>query len=755
MGRIAIIFFLAIVVFASCNPTKNLADNETLYVGAKIKSENRQGLSRIDRRTIESELNSLTRPKPNSKLFGVRWKLMFYNWGGFFRKKWGEAPVLGSQLNLEKNRAILENRLENRGFLQAEVSADTTVKKKMMTATYTASYGPRYVVRNVSFPDDSSVLAKHLYAHREKSLLQPGKPFDLDRILKERERLDILLKDEGFFYFNPDYLIINADTSVGKYEVDLSIDVKKETPLEARQIYTINEAVIFADYEIYRDTTMVLTDSNKTGGFYIIDPDNRYNPKIFSRTVIFKPGDIYNRSDHNLTLNRLTTLGVYKFVKVRFEPVDTVDDNRLNVFYYLTRYPKRSLRSTLSALTKSNNTTGSEISVSYRNRNIFRGAELFTLTFFAGIEKQVSGNLGTISTNRFGVDANLFIPRIIPIPFQTNSGFVPKTRINLGYEIFNRTTQYTLNSFKALFGYSWKEDIRKEHQLNVLAINYVHPLNITADYQKILNANPALQRSIEKQFIIGSNYNFNYNTRVVPNNKKHNFFFNGNVDLSGNLIGLVTGANIDKGKQIMIGNVPISQYSKLEADFRHYMKMGINTELASRIILGSGWAYGNSREMPFSKAFFVGGTNSVRAFRARSLGPGTYDASQLKNQYGFIPDQPGDIKLELNTEFRTKIYSIIHGAVFVDAGNIWMQRPDPNRPGAQFSKNFLEELAVGTGVGLRFDLNFIVLRVDVAFPLRKPFLPGGPRWVFDEIEFGSREWRRENLLLNLAIGYPF
>ena len=236
-------------------------------------------------------------------------------------------------------------------------------------------------------------------------------------------------------------------------------------------------------------------------------------------------------------------------------------------------------------------------------------------------------------------------------------------------------------------------------------------------------------------------------------NKKNNMYFRGSIDLSGNSIGLLLGAN-DSNKPKTLFGVPFSQYSKLEMEFRYYYKFSGDTKLASRINLGAGLPYGNSSELPYIKQFFIGGTSSIRAFRARSIGPGTFNGNDTTNN-SFLPDQSGDLKLELSTELRTKIYKLVKGAVFVDAGNIWLSNKSAEKPGAEFSSQFLNELAVGTGVGLRFDFNFLVLRTDVAFPLRKPYLPKGNRWVINAINFGDRTWRNENLIFNLAIGYPF
>jgi outer membrane protein insertion porin family len=223
------------------------------------------------------------------------------------------------------------------------------------------------------------------------------------------------------------------------------------------------------------------------------------------------------------------------------------------------------------------------------------------------------------------------------------------------------------------------------------------------------------------------------------------------IDVSGNIAGLLSGANATSDPKFLF-NAQFAQYVKLEADMRYYLPISPKMVLANRLITGFGLPYGNSRELPYIKQFFVGGTNSIRAFRSRSIGPGTYLPLPTKT---FLPDQSGDIKLEINTELRMQIAGIVHGAAFVDAGNIWLFNENPNKPGAKFNGNFLSQLAVGAGLGLRFDISFLVLRLDVAFPLKKPFLTPGNRWVISQIDLLDPGWRKSNLVYNLGIGYPF
>ncbi len=760
---------LILCFLVSCNNTKYLPKGETLFAGSSIKYISNDSSAKSQKAVLKDELSAIVLPKPNSTILGLRIKLWFYNIAGkptgkglryLIRNKLGEPPVYASTVNFDKNRNIMTNRLENRGYFKGRVNFDTTTRNLRTKAVFKVKPGVQYVIDTVKFPADSSALSSVIRRVTRRSPLRRGRAYDLDVIKQERIRIDTRLKQQGFFFFNDDYLLIKVDSTVGNNKVNLYFEVKPQTPLEARNPYKIGDVIIYADYNIASDTAFSRDKATFYDSFYVVDPNKTFNPRMFKRNLRFHPGDLYNRRDHNLTLSRLVSLGVYKFVKARFEQSDTTKDARLNAFYYLSPNNKYSAKAQVSALSKSNNSSGTDFTISLKNRNAFHSAEQLSVSGFFGLETQIAGQQN-IGTRRFGGDLDLLIPRIVPrIGFGRNSDFVPKTRVNMGYEFFRRTDQYTLNSFKTSYGWVWNSSVTTEHQFNPVALNYVLPTSIRPEFQRGLDTNITLARSIERQFIIGSNYNYNHNTQAKPNNKKHNFYFNGNVDLSGNLIGLVSGADVLKGNEKKIFKTPFSQYIRLEADFRHYMVLGrrkrlpIN-QLVSRLIIGEGYGYGNSTSMPFIKQFFVGGTNSIRAFRARSLGPGTYYAGNAALTNAFLPDQPGDVKIEINSEVRFKLFSIVRGAVFVDAGNIFTNRTDPARPGSKFSKDFIKQLAVGTGVGLRFDLSFLVLRIDGAFPIRKPYLQGGPKWVINQVDFTDSQWRKENLVLNLAIGYPF
>ncbi|TDD98769.1 translocation and assembly module lipoprotein TamL [Flavobacterium cellulosilyticum] len=757
-------YFIVLSLFFvfGCSNTKYLAEGELLYTGSTVKVKD-SVIKKKERKVLEKEGENLLVPKPNKKIFGLRPKLWIYNLAGkpkkakgiryWLRNKVGEAPVLFSKVDLDYNASVLRNYTQNRGYFKTRVSADSTAKNKRVTAQYIVLPKRQYKIKNIQFPADSSDLGKSIAKTSDKTLLKEGNPYDLEIIKLERERIDASLKEKGYYYFNPDYILAQVDSTKGDHEVNIKLKIKDKTPDKAAIAYKIDKIVVYPNFSILKDSlTYKKEDIIQYKDYTIIDSAHTFKPRVFDRTLYFKKGDYYNRKNHNLTLNRFVNLGTFNFVKNEFKVSDSLK-NTLDAYYYLTLLPKKFIRVEVLGKTNSASFTGTEVNINWNNRNVFRGAELLTLSVFGGAEFQLSGKNKGQNIYKLGGETSLTWPRFItPFKMEGSSEFVPRTKATVRYEFQKRIQLYALNSFKTSFGYIWKEDIRKEHQLNVVDITFVSPNNVTAAYRENILADASLGKAIEKQLIFGPTYSYTFTNRMLKF-KKNTFYFNGKADLAGNVTGLLLGANIKRGDTIKVFDVPFSQYVKLETDFRHYLKLGNESELASRIIVGAGFAYGNSNTLPTTKQFVVGGTNSIRAFRARSLGPGSYNAPIISNS--FLPEQSADLKLEFNTEYRAQIYGLMKGALFVDAGNIWLLNADPNKPGAEISKNFMKQIAVGAGAGLRFDFSFLILRTDLAFPLRKPYLPEGKRWVIDAIDFGSGSWRKENLILNIAIGYPF
>ena len=764
-----VLFFGTLGFAFSCSNTKYLKEGEMLYTGAEVKIEN-DSLSKKSKKALKSELEDNLTPKPNSSFLGLRPKLFFYNiakepkkekgFNYWLKYKIGEKPVLLSDVDREFNKDIIVNYSENKGYFNAKATYDTVSNNKKAQVIYTLRPGNQYLINKVKFQNDSIPVTEEIVKVSDKTLLKEGNPFDLGVIKSERERIDNQLKQKGFYYFHPDNLIIQADSTVTKnHKVELNVKLKENTPDLAKQQFTIDKVIVFPNYNI-RDVKdgkyNIPMDSDSLAKYahddiYVIDPEQKFKPKIFDRALYFKKGDLYNRADHNLTLNRLINLGVFKFVKNEFVISDSLN-HKFDTYYLLTPRQIQSLRLEALGRTNSANYAGSELNLNWTHRNLFRGAEQFKASVYGAFDVQIGGPKDAKNLFRAGANAQLSIPRIVaPFRFNSSSAFVPRTNISIGYEFQNRTEYYTLNTFSGSFGYLWKENVRKEHDLKIIDITYVTPANVTPLYDSISAKSQALQRVVQKQLIFGPTYSYTYTNTMLP--KKNTIYYKGTLDLAGNLTGLFSGANVKDGKQKSIFGVPFSQYAKMEHDFRFYHKLGDKSSFASRFIGGIAYPYGNSDNIHFSKQFFSGGSNSIRAFRARTLGPGSFDPRTIKQGYYF--DQSGDIKLELNAEYRANIYKFLNVAFFADAGNIWLVNDDIQRPGAKFSSDFLSEIAVGAGFGLRLDFSILILRLDLAMPFRVPYYEKGDRWTFDKINFGNSSWRRDNLILNIAIGYPF
>jgi len=761
------LFILACLVWAACSSTKSLKPGQALYTGAEVKI-NPDSSGRIDdEKQVKSDLESKTRPRPNKSFLGIKFKLGIYNLAGEPKKpkgfrNWlrrqGEPPVLMNEVKLKYNNDVLTSYLISEGYLQAVVTGDTIVKDKKGKAIYTANTGDRYKINKITFPADTGMMTKIINENKAKTLLKVGDFYDLDVYKNERIRIDNDLKERGYFYFSPDYLIMQVDSTIGKNLVNITVKVKDIAPEAGLKPYSIKKINIYPSYSLRRDSVLRKMKPLVYNDFNIYDDRNTFKPRLFDRLVFFQKGELYNRKDHNQSLNRMVNIGAFQDVRAEFLPIDSFKNNELDLNIYLTPLKKNSLTFSVTGTSKSNNFVGSEVKVTQTTRNLFRGAEQLDVSVSGGFETQTRGTSIGKNTLSLTAEGKLTFPRFI-VPFykpNSTNAFIPKTIASLSYQMLSRGSEYTLRAYKGEFGYNFKENLYKEHNFNPISISYISTGfqsdgARTSDMVRdsLYDANPLLKATLESQFIIGSNYNFTY-TNQMEESRRNNTYFYGGIETGGNVWGLFTPKN-DAGQRTLF-NTPLTQFIRFEADLRDYYKINKNLIWANRLNLGYGYAYGNSSSLPFVRQFFAGGSNDIRAFPARTLGPGTFKVGDEAT----FADQGGDIKLMLNSELRFKLVSVLYGALFADVGNIWLRKEDPLRPGSGFKAgNALNELAVGTGAGLRVDATIFVVRLDVAFPVRKPYLPEGQRWVFDSIAFGNKDWRRENLIFNIGIGYPF
>ena len=763
--KIISVQFTICLLLASCSGTKHLPRGEKLYTGAEINLESTGHISHRKKKVIETVAENAVRPKPNKKTVGLRPKLWMYMKAGekpqgklkkWFRKN-GEAPVLISSIKPAVTAAIIDAGLFNIGFFNSYTEYKIIEKQHTSNVIYTSHIHVPYTLKEIIYSISDDSIKRIILTEKKKSLIKAGDDYNLEKLRSERIRIDALLKDNGYFYFNPGFLLFKVDTSAKKHDITLRLTLKDSIPEKALTVYCINKVFIDQDFSLDEDAANSKDTLLYQGNYFLgKETEMRIRPKVISRSVYLRKYDIYTRKNHNITLNRLMTMGNFKFVRMNFSDSDTTAAGLLDVTILMTPMPEHTFRADMEIVSKSNNYTGPRLNTSFVNRNTFEGAELLNLSLASSFEAQLSGTNKNLYSFSVNPQVELYFPRfILPFKIKTNSLYIPKTHLSLSYIFSQRVGYFDMHSLQFTYGYKWKQDITIEHELNPINISYTKLSNQTVAFSELLAANPFLKKSYEEQFIAGGTYIYTYNEQVLPL-KKVQYFFQLSTEAAGNAFSLaktITGGKISADyPSSVIGSV-YSQYVRISIDGRSYYNFRDNNKLAMRVYSGIARPYGNSSVLPYTRQFFSGGPNSIRAFSINSVGPGTYN--QQNDSIGFL-QLGGDVKLELNSEYRFGIYRFMKGAIFVDAGNVWLLKSNPSTSGDPFSfSRFVNEIAVGAGVGLRVDVSFFILRFDLATPLRKPWLEQNDKWVINEINLGNPVWRQENLILNVAIGYPF
>ena len=773
----ATIFIFSLLFLGSCSVTKHLPAGESLYVGAKVKMIPDSIIPKAEVKNIEEQLTTFVRPKPNASIFGFPYKVWLYYLLGepkkesglkySFRKRFGEPPVLASKSVTNANVKQIALLLNNEGYFRSTATGELVEKNRKSTAVYTANLHQRYYLDSVIFsPNDTTAIGKALRATQKNSVLKKGVPYRFEVVSGERTRIDNILKRRGFYYFQPDFIIAKVDSSKGNHTVNLSIEIKPTTSQVARKVYYVRDVHVLSDYGeiIMADSMKNKTMEVESNGIKINDKTGSYRPSIFSQAIGFRRGVRYSNAVQDISLSRLINLNNnFKFVRNTFQLVPRSDSALLDVFYYLTPLKAKSLSLDVNATTKSNNFTGTNLSVSWNNKNTFGGAELLKISAAIGLDYQIGGistALGAVSNKTYKLGALLTIPRFVLPFFKANpitNQSLPKTNIGLEYELNNRSGLYDLTSTKASMGYAWKQNNFYEHSFTPFSINLVKVSNVSEEFIDNIRRTGnvvAFDQLRQNTLIMSSGYTLNY----TPSNRRNDrslFLFTGGVEVAGNLASLLSKIGKQEvGVQTIFG-VSIAQYARFDAEFKYSFSLTKSMKLANRLILGYGLPYGNSFTLPLTKQYTSGGNNSIRAFPVRSIGPGSFVSANTINSQ-LLGTQAGDIKLELNTELRLKFNKYVNGAFFIDAGNVWTQKyTEIYEEAGVFGSDFYKQIAIGTGIGLRLDFSVLVLRFDLATPVRKPFLPEEDRWVLKKFNLKDSGWRSENLILNIAVGYPF
>lgn len=761
--NISLLVFIGLLMSA-CSGTRRLASGEKLYTGAEIKLES---ATKINRRFIKNTAEDALLPEPNKAFLGMRLKLWMHQTAGetpkskFMKwlKKRGQAPVLMSQVKPLVTSGYIDASLFNIGIFKSYTEYSINEKKRTAEVIYISHVHKPYTINELIYSVSDDSLSRQIILAKEKTFIKTGDDYNLNVLKNERKRIDAVLKDNGYFYFDTDYILFKADTSDVNQTVSLELTLIDSIPDKALTVYRINNVLIDQEYSLKEDAQDIRKDTIVVQNTMFLQDNSeiRIRPKEILRSVYFKKNETFSRRNHTITLNRLMSLDNFKFVRVKFDDSDTTAPGYLDVSILMTPMPKRTFRAEMDLVSKSNNFMGPRLNLSFQNRNTFRGAELLKIILAGSFEGQFSGNKKNIYSFSWSPQVELTFPRFI-VPFnmyRTKSIYIPKTSFSLSYNYLKRVDYFDMQTFQFGYGYKWKENILTQHELTPVSMSFSSITNKSVVFQALLNANPFLEKSYEEQFIAGGSYSFTYNEQVISG-KKMQYFFHATTEIAGNAFSLgnrISGKKIDSGNPSRVLGSVYSQFAKMSLDGRGYYNLKNSNKMAMRFFAGIAKPYGNSSVLPYSKQFFSGGPNSIRAFQINSLGPGTLD--QNVDTTGFL-QMGGDLKLELNAEYRFGIYRFFKGALFVDAGNIWLLKSNPATMGTPFVfSEFMSELAVGAGVGLRIDVSFFVLRFDLAMPLRKPWLEKNSRWVTDQISPGSSAWRNDNLILNVAIGYPF
>ncbi|MEO1258437.1 MAG: BamA/TamA family outer membrane protein [Bacteroidota bacterium] len=757
---------VSLLLLASCSMTKGLKEGERLLDAANFRFTNPKLVN--NRGQVEAELAYIAKPDPATGL--QKWQVSIYNsvnkknkekgFGQWLQKKLGRPPAIYDETTVERSRQVMEKYLHDNGYFGASIEMDTVTKGRKMTVDYAITSLGQHVVREIFRPVDTLPLTHLLKANERETLLKKDMPYSLSDLNAERTRLAGLANNHGYYDVTKDNFFYFVDTTAGPLQADIYLRLKENGDSSLHQVYYLDETWVYPDYTLERKGRPEIgLDTFRYNNLRIVQRQPVLRPTVLNRLVYQDSTQLFSKKEQQQTINRLLNLGIYKFANIRFAKKERQDTQYLDRSVVLTPGLMRDLGLEFQVNSRSGNFLGTEVSGSFSHRNAFNGAEVFGLNLSTGIENNIGANSeSAINSLNVNLNASLQLPGIYA-PFvdrkRVRGEVLPRTAFTFGDDFQLRSGFFTVNSLNFSAGYNFRTT-KWAHEYSPVFINFINLLQTSAELDELLEENQRLRASFEDVMILGTSYTFSYSSQIKKNRDRY-FFYRGGIETAGNFLNLVN-ADPANGEPAKVRGIPFSQYIKVDHDFRQYFPLR-KGKIASRLLLGVGFPYGNAEVLPYTKQYFVGGASSIRAFRIRTLGPGGFE-SKVDNDGSNFVDQTGDIKLEMNLEYRFPIFAYLKGALFVDAGNIWLITGDadestPEPDGLFQWDQFYKEIAVGTGFGLRIDFDVAVVRFDWAFAVRKPTQEEGTQWLFSDLELLSRSWRRENVVWNVAIGYPF
>lgn len=747
---------VTVAMLSSCSTTRRIPDGEQLYVGLKKVEISAYDKEKVPE-GVASQLNEAVAVAPNNAIFKspyYRWPFpvglwVYNNWDnppkGLKHKLYEKLvaqPVLVSDVRPNLRAKMMDEILDNNGYFRGHADYEVIDQKnpKKAKISYKVLTGPAYTLDSIWLLPDTCRL-NHLIdsiASRDP-YLRPGVRYSTDSLSAVRTRVANKLRNRGYYFFKPEFIEYLADSVAKPLSIDLRMALASNVAKPLLQCYTVGDVTV----RVFRNKGGGTPDTIQTSrGTLIQMMPSRLRQKLIPECVTLRKGRVFSVRSMNSTQTRFARLGIFNAININVLP----DSGQvLNVDIDCTFDTPLEATVELNASSKSNSYIGPGMKVGITNRNIFGGGEQFNVTLTGSYEWQTGkGSSSVFNSYEYGISTSLSVPRLLAPGFiKRRNRNLNWTRFTLNFEMLNRPHYFKMAQFNFSFNYDWQSSRYSSHTLTPFKLTYTNLLHTTEAFDSITGANPAIALSFRSQYIPQLSYTYTYD-RQFDSDNGINWQFT--VQEAGNLFWSVYELAGKHGEKELFGT-PFSQFVKGQTQLVYNRRLWGDNWLVSRVLVGAAHAYGNGKEVPYAEQFYVGGANSIRAFTVRSLGPGSYRPPEDVRDSYF--DQTGTFKFEANVEYRFPIIGPLHGAVFMDTGNVWLLKNDPLRPGGQLkASSFLRDLALGTGVGLRFDIGMLVVRGDLGIGIHAPYDTGKSGYY-------NMESFKKSLAFHLAIGYPF
>jgi hypothetical protein len=772
------LFFLVIIIFtaASCNPTKYVPSGELLLNSNELLL--RESSVPLPPTVSKSTIKPYLRQQPNKKIFGARFHLRLYNLSDIDKDKWphgwlrriGEEPVVFDPTAAERSAGQMQSYLWSKGFFNARVEDTVEIRKDEAKVVYDIDPGRPYIIADVRYDIRDTLLYSTVMIDTANCIIKRGMIYDVDLLQRERKRLERFIRDIGFYAFSTENIFFRIDSSLMNRQVIVNyvVSPRTSTDSQGRTVYSKHRMFFIRDVYIYPDFDPRLSltggeaytatfDTTFFRGIYFVAPPGRpsVRPEVLTQALYVNPGSLFSVTNSEQTESHLVDLKNHRLVNVSYADAGSItgpdrDDGMLDCIIQLTPMSRQSFTVELEG-THSGGNIGGALNLIYQNKSLLGGAEVFSMKLKGAYETLTERTTGFSNIQQYGIEGNLRIPKFL-IPYPAMENFIrkhdPRTVLQAGYN-YQKVPVYARSVANITLGYSWNGNKYTKFNINPLSFNVVKLHYVDPEFQAMIDTTSYLAFSYRDVRIVGGRFNYVFNDQMLARSRDY-WNIRIGMDLAGNMLSALYrlgNAETASDGSYQLFKQPFAQFIKGEVDATYNYRINTVSSIVYRAYAGVGWAFGNSRVMPFEEQYFGGGANDIRAWVVRTLGPGSY----VMPESSFI-NLTADMKLEANVEYRFKLFWILEGATFIDAGNIWTVRPDEDRPGSQFRFNtFLDEIAVGSGLGLRFDIKFVLLRADFGIKLRDPQATEGTKWIPLNGTFD----RKSDLTMVIGIGYPF